>query len=67
MKRLPMNPREDADTASKEYQRGKNAAKESRANGHIAILLNHPNPYKYGTLEWERWNLGWNYEIKENG
>lgn len=55
------------DFKSAAYMAGRKAGEESRATGHINHLTTHPNPYEYGSNDWQLWNLGWNHEIQQNG
>lgn len=54
------------DFQSAAYKEGVKAAELSRAEDHLK-MDEHPNPYPYGSGEWQLWNLGWNNEISRNG
>ena len=54
------------DFNSEAYQAGRKAGELSRAEEH-AKMDTHPNPYGYGTQDWQLWNLGWNHELTQNG
>lgn len=54
------------DFNSEAYKAGKKAAQSSRDEGHLKMESHH-NPYEYGSAEWQLWNLGWNYELIQNG
>ena len=58
-----MNLEDFQSTAHKE---GVKAAERSRAEQHLK-MDQHPNPYEYGSKEWQLWNYGWNTEIARNG
>jgi hypothetical protein len=51
---------------SEAYAKGQAAAIASRQDGHLH-MERFPNPYEYGSSDWQAWNLGWNNEIMQNG
>lgn len=55
------------DFDSEAYKRGKADGMKSRAQGHPDTTTTFPNPYPYGTNDWQLWNLGWNHELQQNG
>ena len=48
------------------FSQGAAAAIASRECGHIH-MEQFTNPYEYGSIDWQAWNLGWNTEIMSNG
>lgn len=55
------------DFKSSAYMQGRSDCEASRALGHPDTTTTFPNPYDYGTNEWQLWNLGWNHELQQNG
>lgn len=49
------------DFNSEAYQAGVKAGETYNANPFQHIYDSLPNPYEYGTEDWRRWNMGWNY------
>lgn len=54
------------DLKSAAYKAGRRAGEESRATVHLNFDT-FPNPYEYGSEDWQLWNLGWNHELQQNG
>jgi hypothetical protein len=52
---------EDFDTDA--YRAGVTAAEAYNAEPTADMLVRYPNPYQYGSEDWQRWNLGWNYTV----
>lgn len=54
------------DFKSAAYMEGRRSGEASRAEWHLK-MDDHPNPYEYGSKDWQLWNLGWNHELMQNG
>jgi hypothetical protein len=49
------------DFASAAYLEGVSAGKTYNANPNVEVFDSLPNPYEYGSHDWQLWNLGWNH------
>lgn len=47
------------------YIAGVDAGKDYNAEPTSDNFDGLPNPYKYGSNDWQLWNLGWNYTVME--
>jgi hypothetical protein len=45
------------------YRAGVAAGEAYNADPRQNIFDDLPNPYPYGSDDWQRWNLGWNYTV----
>lgn len=53
------------DFNSEAYKAGVAAGERYNAEPTCAMFDSLPNPYEYGSEDWQRWNLGWNYTTAE--
>lgn len=51
------------DFTSEAYLKGQQDAIDYSKDPLGDMVSKFPNPYPYGTEDWQRWNLGWNHQI----
>lgn len=52
-----------SDFSKPAYLAGKAAGEKYNADPTQATYDSLPNPYEYGSEDWQLWNIGWNYEV----